>query len=233
MYHIAICDSSSNDGKELEGVIQELAEEAELPCTVEVFRSAKALNDAVAEKTYQMILLETVIGGTSGVELARRLRFRGTDAEILFVTKNPEYALVAYSVFPVGYVIKPASKRKLRDPFFHAAEKEGRAPTILLRTGDGGRTGVKVDDILYIEVFRTELDFHCRSGVYVCSGSLAGVLEALPTKQFYRSHRSYIVNLKYVTKLEKYAFSLITGDRVTVAKNRYAEAKEILREYTE
>ena len=114
----------------------------------------------------------------------------------------------------------------------HAVEKEGRARTVLLRTSDGGRTSVKIDDILYIEVFHTELDLHCRGGILVCYGSLAGVFDALPPNAFYRSHRSYIVNLKYVMKLEKYAFTLVTGDRVTVAKNRYAEAKQILEGFT-
>ena len=233
MYRIAICDSSGQDSHQLELAAKELAEEAGVACAVDVYRNIRALAEASATKSYRLFLLETNVGGVSGIDFARRLRFHGNDADVVFVTKSPEYALAAYSVFPTGYVIKPVSKKKLRDPFMHALEKEGKAPELLLRTADGGRARVKVDDILYVEVFRTELDFHCRSGVVVCTGSLAGLLDELPAAQFYRSHRSYIVNLKYVISLEQYAFTLVGGDRVTVAKNRYAEAKGILQQFME
>jgi DNA-binding LytR/AlgR family response regulator len=61
--------------------------------------------------------------------------------------------------------------------------------------------------------------------VITCVGSLTEVLRQLPESEFYRSHRSYIVNLGFVTKMSKYAFTMQNGDKVTIAKNRYAEAK--------
>ena len=72
---------------------------------------------------------------------------------------------------------------------------------------------------------------HCKDQVYVCNGSLADTYHMLPSEQFYRSHRSFIVNLKYVTKINRYQFAMGNGDKVTIAKNRYAEAKEILRAF--
>ena len=233
MYRIAICDASVADGKLSESVVRELADEIGVPVSVDVFRTTRSLSEAVTEKPYHLYILETVIGGVGGIEFARRLRFHGETSEVIFVTKNPEYALAAYSVFPSGYVIKPVAKKKLRDALQHVLEKEGSAPTLLVPTKDGGRVSVRIDEILYVEVFKTELVFHCRSGIVDGNGSLSGLLDKLPAKQFYRSHRSYVVNLRYVTKLEQYQFTLLSGDRVTVAKNRYAEAKGVLKEFVE
>ena len=92
---------------------------------------------------------------------------------------------------------------------------------------------VAIDSILYIEVFRTELDVHCRDEVHVCTGSLNEVCAKLPSVQFYRAHRSYIVNLASVSAIERYQFTMCNGDKVTVAKNRYAEAKSALRGFAE
>jgi DNA-binding LytR/AlgR family response regulator len=53
----------------------------------------------------------------------------------------------------------------------------------------------------------------------------------LPEKRFYRAHRSYVVNLDCVVGAEKYHFIMCNGDKVSIAKNRYAEAKKAYSEY--
>ena len=181
---------------------------------------------------YHLICTDVTVSGANGIDFARKLRFQKSDVDLIFVTDDADSALAAYSVFPIGYVIKPAAKKKLRDAFFYAAEKYCSRPVIRLRTIDGGNVSLPIDDILYIEVFRTELDFHCRNRVFACSGSLVSVFELLPKERFYRSHRSFIVNLGYVNKISRYSFDLVNGDRVSIAKNRYLDAREAFLKYS-
>ena len=232
MYRIAICDSKQTQAEELKKQLYEIAAEIELECSIDVFRNFKQLYAENQNNPYQLICTEIIISGGNGLDFARRLRFQGSDAEIIFVTDEAEYALAAYSVFPIGYIIKPSTKKKLRDVFLRACEKQFKRATLRLRTTDGGSVSLPIDDILYIEVFRTEIDFHCKSRVVACSGSLVSVFELLPKDRFYRSHRSFIVNLAYVNKISRYSFDLVTGDRVAVAKNRYLEAKDAFLKYS-
>ena len=64
-------------------------------------------------------------------------------------------------------------------------------------------------------------------------GSLSAVSDALPQKLFYRAHRNFIVNLQYVEKIGHYYFEMQNGDRVTVAKNRYTEARAVFEAHFE
>ena len=116
-------------------------------------------------------------------------------------------------------------------PYSSSTLPVGRKPSIILNGADGRKSGFCVSDIIYIEVFRTELEVHCVGGKTTCIGSLREVCEKLPGSRFYRSHRSFIVNLGRVRHIEKYQFTMDNGDVVTVAKNRYAEAKKAWRDY--
>lgn len=225
MFRIAICDDSVSASAELTNCIRELAEEISLEANVDVYRSFKTLYRAIQNEEYQLLILETVVAGCSGIEFAKMLRGTGSEAEIVFNTSTAEYALEAYSCYPAGYMLKPPTKKKMRDLFRHVTGKYMKKPAVVLKTRDGEKISVNVEQIRYIEVFRTELDVHCEDDVKPCVGSLTEVFSALPPSQFYRSHRSYIVNLGYVTKMSKYSFTMQNGDKVTIAKNRYAEAR--------
>ena len=230
MYRIAICDPNVADGQELFNKVNQLAAEMKLDVSVDNFRSARALYDAARERSYKLILLETEIGGKSGVDLARHIRFHDRDTEFIFVTGKEEYALAAYAVFPAGYILKRVTRARLYEPFAHVFCRE-KTKTHLFRTADGGEIAIAADDLLYVEVFGTELVFHCKRENVRGTGSLASVLEVLPELGFYRSHRNFIVNLAYVQKIERYYFGLQNGEKVAVAKNRFTEARDVFEGY--
>ncbi|MCQ2386298.1 MAG: LytTR family DNA-binding domain-containing protein [Clostridia bacterium] len=231
MFRIAVCDPGTADARELVNRVQSLAQELRFPCTVEAFRTGRALLDAMPEKKYGLIYLETEIGNLSGIDLAAKIRYMGYDTDFVFVTSKEEYALAAYSVFPLGYVLKPLTQNKLKPAFAWMVKNRKALPSVKFRTMSGGEMIVSCDDIIYMEVFRTEIDVHCRQETVKCVGSLTGAMAALPEREFYRSHRNAIVHLGHIAKIGKYYFGMDNGETVTVAKNRYAEAKAVFEKY--
>lgn len=231
MFRIAICDESQMSTDELVAHLKVLAEEISLETTVDVYHGFRALLRAIEEQSYQLLYLAVACGGADGVEFAKSLRAAGCGADIVFLAEDPGAALEAYGAFPVGYVVRPVAKKKLRDSFRYVAEKYRQKPLIVLKGSEGGKISVGIEDILYIEVFRTELDVHSMEQVYVGNGSLVDTYNMLSPRQFYRSHRSFIVNLRYVTRIDRYQFTMTNGDKVAIAKNRYAEAKAAYRAF--
>lgn len=204
------------------------AQEMSVAVEIECFASLAALGRTLEAdvNSYRLLVLETAVGDADGIAFARLLRQRGCDAEILFLSGDSARAMEAYGAFPLSFIRKPAARNELRDVFAFAARRYEQKPSIVLNGRDGQRNGFVTDDIIYIEVFRTELEVHCRRGGVTCTGALNDAYEKLPKPQFYRSHRSFIVNLLRVRRMEKYRFIMETGDHVTIAKNRYAEAKK-------
>lgn len=231
MFRIAVCDDSETSSAELSGCIKELAKEISLETAVDVFRNFKSLYKAIQTEEYQLLILETLVAGVNGIEFARMARQIGYAGEIVFHTSSAEYALEAYGAYPAGYVLKPPTKKKMRGVFRHITEKYQRQPAIVLKTKEGEKIPVNISQIWYIEVFRTELDVHCAGDVKTCVGSLTDVFDQLGDVRFYRSHRSFIVNMEFVSKMDKYAFTMKNGDKVIIAKNRYAEAKAKFEEF--
>ena len=232
MYNIAVCDGNTADAVALSSMVRGLCAEMGASASVETFRTARALYEAFKEKKYQLVFLETEIGGLNGIDLARKIHFQQEETDFIFVTAKEDYALAAYSVFPLGYILKHVTRKKLYEPLHRALRRHLRLPSIFLQTPIGNEISVRPDDILYIEVFQTDLTVYCRHTVHNCAGSLGGVLEKLPSGHFYRSHRNFIVNLQAVTEIGRYFFVTEGGEKVPIAKNRYTEARAIFEKYT-
>lgn len=228
---IAICDDSKVYSLRLESQLRELAAEIETEVSVDVYKNYAMLMLAMKEKSYELLMMETSIRGVSGIEFVKSLRRQGYRGNVIFISETADSALAAYAAFPIGYVVKPPMKRNVRAAFRYAAQYSANRRSIMLNGISGEKVTVAVDDLLYVEVIGTELSLHCRAGVIKCIGSLAETCEKLPAEQFYRSHRSYIVNMNYITSATKYHFVMENGDHVTIAKNRYAEAKGMLKNY--
>ena len=72
---LAVCDASIADAQELVVQLQHLAADMGISCTVSSYRGARTLLEAAKENTFDAVFLETEIGGTGGIEVARKLRF--------------------------------------------------------------------------------------------------------------------------------------------------------------
>ena len=231
MFRIAICDDMQSQAQELAQHLAALAGEISLECRIEVYRGFKPLRKAMSENSYQLLFFETRVGGISGIDFARHLRLGDDETDIVFCSAETDSALAAYTVFPTGYITKPVDKKKLRDVFRHVTDKYRQKPLIVLRGIDGGKRMINVEDILYIEVFGAELNVHCGRGVVLCAGTLNEVSNLLPSTDFYRSHRSFIVNLRHAVGIDRCQFHMVNGDTVAVAKNRYVEVKAAFEAY--
>lgn len=230
---IAVCNGGTADCRfPLENELLALAAELGTDAEVTVFPCFSPLRAAIGQESFDLLLLGTTVAGESGIEFARELRLADNCCDIIFVTDSTDYALAAYSVFPIGYILCPVTKKKLRPAFRYAARRLLSRRTLVLRTQNGERISVPVDSIVYIEVSGTDLLLHCGSRKYSATSALSDVCAHLPAAEFYRSHRSFVVNMSRVVRLSEYFFEMDTGEKVSVAKNRYAEAKQVLKAFS-
>ena len=229
MINIAVCDDSAHSS-DIVGALYELAE-GRAEVAVDAFKTAVTLKNEIKNKRYDIFLLDPDVADAEGLSLAREIKCLFPECDIILMNSSGKYAVEGYSVFAIGYILKPASQKDIRAPFLHALDKYRKKPAVVFKDKNGARVAVSIAELLYIEVIGTELHIHKRTGVTKCQGSLTEACQNLPAAQFYRSHRSYVVNMDYVIRAVKYHFVMDNGDKVTIAKNRYAEAKEKLHDF--
>lgn len=231
MLRLAICDDTPLYAGELAAQLYELAEEISLEISVDTYRSYAALGEAHSENPYEVIFLEIALSDGDGIEFAEQLRSEDLTTDLVFYSSSSARALEAYGVFPTGYLLKPPQKRRVRYVLEFIRAKRGLTRTLLLRTPGGGRAAIPLDAIRYVEVMGNELSVHTDRETVTCIGALTDAFAGISQRQFYRCHRSFLVNMRAVRSLHRYFFLMENGEEVAVAKNRYAQAKEILNEF--
>ena len=230
MFYIAICDDEKvfldSTRHILYSIFYELGEDVVINCFDSI---AKLKADG---QRYNLLILDIMLGDDNGIEFAERLREKGFETDIIFITSSPEFALAGYSVYPVDYILKPVNEKKLRETISRCLKKRQSVPALLINSKELGKVKVSADEIAYCEVMRTDIAVHRINGSDITLvGTFSDFCARLPKKDFYRCHRSYVVNMKYVERIDRYSFTLQNGDTVPIAKNSYNDAKKYFVDY--
>lgn len=100
---------------------------------VEVVGSFKQAEEAftfLCKHDVDLAFLDIQIGTDDGLELARQLRLQHVDIDIVFTTSHMDYAMPAYDVYPLDYMVKPISKQRLLQTINRAANKRYGTTTV-------------------------------------------------------------------------------------------------------
>lgn len=115
--NIAICD----DEITIREQIKNLIEKQELNYTLKIFSSGQELIEAKLQ--FDIIFLDIQMEGINGIEAARKLRERGEEAILIFITGLKEYVFDAFDVSAFHYLLKPVEEEKFHRVFYRALEE--------------------------------------------------------------------------------------------------------------
>ncbi len=202
MYRFAVCDDNPVDAAYVAGLIGEWNKTAKLPLKIEQYPSAEAFLFAYEDdNAIDVLFLDIEMGSMSGVELAKRLRQSGAGLQIIFVTGYMEYIAEGYDVEALHYLIKPVTGGRLGAVLDRAVERlKMRENTLTLTLADGV-VRLPLYEIQYLEVQKNYVTIHADEE-YSVKRTLNELAEELD-ESFYRIHRSYIVNLRFVKRISR------------------------------
>ena len=221
-YKLAVCEDDEMIQKELCGLCGGILDEEGISHEITVFSSAGELETALSEKgmEYDLLLLDIIMPGMTGMEFAQALRQRRDRTSIIFVTGNEEYLLEGYSVQPIQFLLKPVSREALAGAIRTDLELNHRPKFLTLRIGS--RTvNLTLADVEYIESLNHSITIHEGGAERSYFYSLCEIERALPAEQFCRCHNSYIVNLDCVDSISRTAVDLRGGQRLPVGRTYY------------
>ena len=203
---------------------------------------------AVADFAPDLVLLDVQMPKLDGFEV---LELLGKDQAVVFVTAYDQYALRAFEVHAVDYLLKPFSVERFQEAMQRARERRrakaalpledlvrdarprtGPAERVLIR--DGANVHVlPADAIDYVEAQDDYVAFKSAGKQYLKDQTLAAVEAMLDPARFVRIHRSFILNIDRIAKVELYAkdsrmATLRDGTRLPVSRAGYARLSELL-----
>lgn len=226
MYRIAICEDEKYILEELRKKVQEYIKQKQLTANVQIYMSGE---DFLKEKTpHDIVLLDMMLPGISGIEVAKQIYHKSC---IIFITFYEKYALDAFDVNAVHYLIKPVTDERLYLALDRAVSRLEQIDYKMLTLVKAGKTQIiHIHDILYCEVFNHQVIIHTMQKKYDFSGTL-DMLENELDGGFFRCHRSFIINMRCVVGREEGVAIISNGDRILISRRKQAEFMQKLLKF--
>lgn len=205
----------------------------------------------VKEQNPQLIFLDIQMPKLTGFEMLELIE---NPPVVIFSTAYEEYAIRAFEQSAVDYLLKPYAQERFNAALYKAVERikkgaENKHLSQLASRVDEeqveklSRIAVKnrqqihvipVANITYIEADGDYVQLHTDAGVFLKEKTMKYFEEHLPLQQFIRIHRSYIVNVDEVAKIElyekeSYRVHLKRGEILKASSNGYKALKEMVR----
>ena len=170
---------------------------------------------------FDCVILDIQMEGMNGMSLAHEIRKSDPHVPILFLTTEKSYVFEGYEVNAMRYLLKPLNEEQ----FFLVLEEVARRKKVeqhylLVETMDKEKVRVAVGDILYLEANGHTTRIVTTTQECMCRQSFSSLTEQLNNTDMLFCHRSYFVNLKYVTRLEGNEVLMDNGDRLPVSRQK-------------
>lgn len=228
MYKIAILEDEKVYARIFEDYLKELLAIEEMDYQIDIYENTKELEENI-NRNYHLYILDYISQDMNAVNFVRKLKSNGKDADIIFVSESEERKKID-EIPETNILIKTMDEIKIKEVFRKCMIEYFSKDSITIMENDI-ELELYPEDIYFIE--------HIYNGIKVygedyCICTLDSVEDLFPLvegRQFFRCHKDYIVNLKFVQEIEKYRFKMMNGQAVDISKNMYKTAQKELLEY--
>lgn len=203
---------------------------------------------AIQQHKPDLLFLDVQMPKLSGFEL---LELIDQPLGVIFTTAFDAYALKAFEKNAVDYLLKPISPNRFQAalkkfkiqfaagrpqvPQIETSEQETEQEylqRIVVKTGSQIKI-IPVSNILYLEAYDDYVKIHCSDGMFLKNKTMAFFEKQLDPKVFVRIHRSFILRIDQLAKMElwekdSYIGTLVNGDKLTISKSGYSRLKQII-----
>jgi DNA-binding LytR/AlgR family response regulator len=181
------------------------------------------------KNNFDILLMDIQMPQMDGIKAAEIIRRRDKNVIIIFITNLAQYAIEGYSVNAMNFLVKPIEYGFFADKLQRAVERvEKQWPRFIQIKTDHGLIWLQDTEILYVEMNNRRLLIVTRDTEYKCRSSVQDIERALNSKNFFRCHIGFLINLRYLKQIEQ-NFVTIAGHRLPVSRHR---KKELLDAFT-
>lgn len=224
MLRIAYCDDVKKDRDDIIRSLGQIEDKWCEPFDVVPFSSGENLCENLINDYYDVILLDILMSGISGIETATRIRALGKDSLIIFISNYDEKVKELFKFGTIGFLDKPLQTNELEETLLYATNLlRQNNHTYFSFKKNGTMEHIPVRDIMYFENDRNAIILHTIYENVRYYGTIKSIWERLENDiRFIMPHRAFIFNLSFISLgLDKVTVKS-TGECINIGK-KYSE----------
>lgn len=233
--HIVICDDEAGNRTYL----RRLIEKQETGCNITEFSSGKELlqfHNENMDSEIDILFLDIAMEDMDGMTVAKRLRSQmerqqravwGSLPLLIFVTGSQEYMQSAFAVNAFQYIVKPIHEpefnrifaQALREYQYLTGRKRRESKEITVKNKNQVRK-IPADDVYYVESSNRKVILCLRDEKIEFYDKISELEQELQP-DFFRIHKGYLINMKYVERYDRTEVRIQNGDSLLISKYKY------------
>lgn len=230
LINIAICDDEKYMSDEIRMLAFNFFRKKNVYVDICQFQSGEDL--LKYNKKIDILFLDIQMNGINGIETSRILRNSGFKGFLVFITILKEMVFESFEVQAYDYIVKPVKEKqfeKIMERMFVSMQNAEKA-NLLVQKGYESSI-IPFDDIIFCEIIDRKIYLHLVSSEVIdFYGRIEGVEKKLDSR-FFKCHRSFLINLKYLKSYKKGTAYMEGGKEIPVSRLRSKEFSNVVLQY--
>ncbi|MFD3156321.1 LytR/AlgR family response regulator transcription factor [Haloimpatiens sp. FM7330] len=229
MLKVAVCDDEKTEREIIVHMIDRFLKLNNKCYKLFEFGNGEDLISSIRD--FDIYFLDIKMDKLTGIEAAKKIRLINEKAVIIFITGLKDYVFDAFDVRAFHYILKPINEAKLKKILYSALKHFDKKDKYIIAKTIRQSTKILIKDIMYIESTQRKLKVHTTYDVIEYYHKLSDIEQELYNDSFFRCHKSYIVNLKYVRSYDTTFITLTNSEKIYVSKYRLADFSKAFMYY--
>lgn len=236
MVSIAICDDDVLEVERAQRFIEKYSQtKNESQISVQTFLNPlEMLNYVDKNVGFDIYILDIIMDGMKGTDVAKELKAKESNCEIIFMTTSREFAVDAFALNAVHYLVKPYDFVDFSEALARALKRtEVEETDFIVRKTDKGVMKILIANICFSESSGHYQYVHMNDGTtYKIRSKTFELWEDLKNfNRFLIPHTGFIVNMDYIKNVTSYGIEVLDAN-IPLSKNTYGKIRKEYLDYT-
>ncbi len=230
MIRIAVCDDEKYMSDKVRKMVSDFFHKKNIEIMILQFSTGEDL--LKYDQTIDIIFLDIQMKDIDGMETARKLRSCKFKGYLIFITILKEMVFQAFEVQAYDYLIKPLKEKDFEKTMERLllSMQNAKEANLLIQRGYETRI-IPLKDIVFCEIIDRKIYLHLISSEVIDFYDRIENLEAKLNNRFFRCHRSFLINLRYLKGYKNGIAYMENGKEIPVSRLRSKEFSNIILQY--
>lgn len=230
MIKIAVCEDDKYYCELLgKNIIKCVEEDLSVKVEIDFYHDGETLVDSLKDKKYHLVFMDIDLPKMTGIDVTRKIREKDKDCLIIFVTGYSSYVMDSFRSKAFQYIEKPFDVEVFNNELKRAVQSVLLGHSTAAFTLHSTNIVFSLSEIYYIETSYRDFILHTVKGSFV--GPVKSIKETkkrLEEYNFFKIHRSYLINTKEVRAYDSCSVTMRNGDVLPISKKRVSQFKKAL-----